>query len=157
MRIAPFSSGNLEQNNFLLEQFDCDVDFFWNSYSHYSSHHSFFCVDVDEAFVDAHFPPIPRGGPFSARGLEYGYFESFRRERDWSVELNSCFLGYGFEFLADFFEFVVVCACQAYSGFSRHLFTVSELPSEGMLYLSTYLRRLTVNKNLSSWCFGDAA
>jgi len=36
-----------------LQKFDANEDFFWYTDSHDSSHGTFFCIDVDETFVDA--------------------------------------------------------------------------------------------------------
>jgi hypothetical protein len=49
-----------------LDEFDCDVNFFGHADSHDSSHNPLFRVDVDEAFVDAHFPSVPSGCSFAA-------------------------------------------------------------------------------------------
>jgi len=49
-----------------LDEFDCYVDFFRYTNTHNSAHNAFFRVDVDETFVNAHFPAVPCCGAFAA-------------------------------------------------------------------------------------------
>ncbi len=58
-------------------QFDAYEDLFWHPDSHDSAHDAFFGVDVDEAFVDAHLPPVPGGGSFAAGGFSNWDAEAF--------------------------------------------------------------------------------
>lgn len=60
----------LDQNKLIsslkqLEEFDADIHFFWHTNSHNSSHNSFFCVDINESFMDSHLPSIPCWSAFS--------------------------------------------------------------------------------------------
>lgn len=62
-----------------LHQFDADENFFGYSDSHDPSHDAFFCVDVDEAFVDAHLPLVPGGGSLATGGFSNWDAELFCR------------------------------------------------------------------------------
>jgi len=88
------NSGSISQN-IQSEEFDAYVDFFWNTNPHDSSHCSFFCVDVDEAFVNAHLPSIPSGGSFAARGFSNWHPQSFCGEWNGTGYFDTCSFGYG--------------------------------------------------------------
>ena len=50
---------------FGLDEFYGDVDFFGHANTHYASHYTFFRVNVNQALVDAHLPPVPCSGSFA--------------------------------------------------------------------------------------------
>ena len=125
------------------------VDLFRNANPHDSPHDTFFSVNINQPFMNPHFPSVPCRRSFPAGRLQDRYSQTFCRQRNGSVNFDTCLLGYDFQFVTYFFKLRIVCACQAYPRFSNH--RPSFLSPFAQTDLSgVYLRQETANKNLSN-------
>lgn len=125
------------------------MDLFRNANPHDSPHHSFFSVNVNQPFMNSHFPSVPCRCSLTARRLQDRHLQTFRRQRNGTVYFDTGLLGDAFQFLAYFFKLRIVGTCQAYSRFSNH--RPSFLSYFAQTDLSgVYPRQETANKNLSN-------
>ncbi len=124
------------------------MNFLGNTNAHNTTHDTFFSINVDEPFVDTHFPSVPSCSSLATRRFQNGNLQSFCWQRNRAVHLDSCFLGDDFKFFTYLLQFGVVRTCQPYSCFPRHRLSVLIFlrPNRSM---RVYLRQLAANKNLS--------
>ena len=78
-----------------LSKFNRNEDFFRHTDPHDPAHDALLRVDINEAFMDAHLPPVPGGGPLAAGGLEDGHAEPFGGKGDRSGHFHPGFFGDG--------------------------------------------------------------
>jgi len=101
-----------------LEKLYRHVYLFRHTNPHDPAHHPFLSVNVYEALVNAHLPPVPRGSSFPTRRLQNWDLQPLRRKRNRPVHFHAGLLGNETQLLADLLKLPIVGTCQANSCFS---------------------------------------
>jgi hypothetical protein len=125
------------------------MDLFRNTNPHNPTHNTLFSINIDKTFMNPHLPPIPSRRSLTARRLQHGYLQPFRRQRNGTIYLHTGLLGDNFQLLTYLFEHRVIRARQTYPRFSNHRPSFLNYCAQTDLS-GVYLRQVTANKNLSN-------
>jgi hypothetical protein len=106
-----------------LKKFDLDENFLGSLNSHQTLQKALVRIHVDQAFVDSHFPAIPRVSAFTARALSGWDPKPFCRQRDWSAQLHTGAVSDLHDLAANAVQALRVGARQPYPRFIRQEFS----------------------------------